>query len=121
MRAGDHGFKSHDRPKLDGVAVVHDLVGGDQGIAADHDHALGNHVEVSQHVLHPAAEVHGLQREALAPQVLLEAHIPLTAKLGPEVGIAEAWKKQLIKVRRAKPRGKSAFELGAGPGNQVRE
>ena len=71
--------------------------------------------------LHPAAEVHGLQREALAPQVLLEAHIPLTAELGPEARITKAWKKQLIKVRRAKPLGKSAFELGAGPGNQVRE
>src|SRR6266700_2225861 len=44
---------THHRAQLDRVVVGDHLVGGDEGVAANHQHGLGNDLELAQDVLHP--------------------------------------------------------------------
>src|SRR5437879_4844618 len=44
---------THHRAQLDRVVVGDHLVGGDEGVAANHQHGFGNDLELAQDVLHP--------------------------------------------------------------------
>jgi hypothetical protein len=56
--------------QLDGVVVAHELIGGDEVVAADDEHGLRQDVELAQHVLHPPVAGDGHFASGIAQQDL---------------------------------------------------
>src|SRR5256885_1179370 len=58
MMSGTARAPGHHGPELDRLVVAYDGVGGDEGVAADHQHGLGDDRQLAQDLLHPTVAGH---------------------------------------------------------------